>query len=59
MPHSHHHFQSLKGSHSNFKNNPINLTKRHSLDSRPAQIGLKHTNLIENVEDFSFSIKRW
>lgn len=59
MPPPHHRFNSLKGSHSFFHHQQQNLTKRHSLDSRPSQNLHKNSSYVENAEEFTLGNKNW
>ena len=59
MPQSQYRFNSLKASHPHFQSQQNNLTKRHSLDSRPSQNGHKNSSYVENVEDFHLGNKNW
>ena len=59
MPQSQNRFNSLKTSHTHFQSQQNNLTKRHSLDSRPSQNGQKNASYVENVEDYNLVNKNW
>jgi hypothetical protein len=50
LPQPHHRFNSLKASHAYFTQHR-NLTKRHSLDTRPTHHGQKPS--FDNIEDFT------
>ena len=60
LPQPQQRFNSLKASHSYLNNCHNNLTKRHSLDSRPIQYNQKHS-LLDNIEDYNIitNPKHW
>jgi hypothetical protein len=42
-------FNSLKNSHAHFQSQHNNVTKRHSLDSRPSLNPQKNSSYIDNI----------